>query len=448
MLPNGNVLIIGYPRRSGVDVSRFKPGNTSGTVIDGEIQEIAPDGHLVWDWNSKDHIGLRETSAAWWAQQAEPYDIIHMNSVEDDGDGIIFSARHLDAVYRIDKATGHIDWKLGGSTTSKSLAISDDPFGTYPFGGQHDARRLPDGTVTLHDNGTGSNHGPRAVRYAIDPDAKTAKLVESVSDPQGAPGSFCCGGARKLPTGNWVMSWGSDPIVEEMTPASERVFALNWTDGYFSYRVEPLMPGRLAASTLHRGMDKLHPRIEVRVDGPVSAGSPFTVTAKAVDSAGNLLSDLNGAATWSDLSGQLSPSTPANFVNGVSTTTATVSVAFKDDRVTVNTGGVSGQSGPFAVQGGLSRIAVSVATPVFAGTPFVVKARAYDSVGNLLTYFNRTAKWSDLSGQLSPSAPSSFVNGISTTSATVPSAFNNDRITLSSNGKDGKSGLFNVKPPT
>ena len=197
MLPNGNVLIIGYPQRSGVDVSQFKPGQTSATVIDGEIQEVAPDGHLVWDWNTKDHIALDETPAVWWAQQSEPYDIIHMNSVEDDGDGIIFSARHLDAVYRIDKASGDIDWKLGGTTTNKSLTVSNDPLGSNPFSGQHDARRLPDGTVTVHDNETNPNRPPRAVRYQIDPNAMTAKLVESVSDSQ-VQSSLCCGSARKL----------------------------------------------------------------------------------------------------------------------------------------------------------------------------------------------------------------------------------------------------------
>jgi len=352
MLPNGNVLIIGDPQRSGVDVSQFKPGSTSATVIDGEIQEVAPDGHLVWDWNSKNHIALSETSAAWWAEQNEPYDIIHMNSVEDDGDGIIFSARHLDAVYRIDKATGDIDWKLGGSTTSRSLTVSGDPFGSYPFGGQHDARRLSDGTVTVHDNATLQNRSPRAVRYEIDREAMTAKMVESVSDPQ-VTSSQCCGGARKLPTGNWVMSWGANSVVEELTPASQRVFSLNWANEHFSYRVEPLMPGRLQASKLHAGMDTLHPRppaaVEVQVDGPVRRGSPFAVTARVLDAGHRVVSGYDGPGRWSDATGTLTPAAPANFVGGVSTTTATIPAALADDRITVTTGGLTGVSAPFAV---------------------------------------------------------------------------------------------------
>jgi hypothetical protein len=199
-------------------------------------------------------------------------------------------------------------------------------------------------------------------------------------------------------------------------------------------------------------MDTLHPRapvaVKVGMTGPVNAGAPFTVTARLVDAAGNVVTGYDGPGTWSDTSGQLSPGAPAAFVNGVSTTSATVPVAFRNDRITVNADGVSGQSGAFAVRGPLSRIGVSVATPVFAGTPFTVKARAYDSAGNLLTTYNRAATWSDLSGGLSPSAPSSFVNGVSTTSATVASPFSRDRITVSSSGKQGQSASFDVKPAT
>jgi hypothetical protein len=354
VMANGDILVFGFSQRSGVDVSQFVAGKTSATVIDALIQELDPsDGHVVWSWNSKDHIGLNETDPRWWGQLSEPYDIIHMNSVEDDGDGIIFSARHLDAIYRIDKATGNIDWKLGSNDpqtkTSESLTVVGDPNGDHPLGGQHDARRLPDGTVTVYDNGTDVQRAPRAVRYRIDPAAKTATLVESVSDPQDVPSSLCCGSSRKLPTGDWVMSWGANPIVEEMTPSSQRAFALHFADKYFSYRAEPLMPGQLDGATLRAAMDTLHPRIQVSIPAAVRAGTPFTITARAVDSSGNTVPSYDGTGTWSDLTGRLSPSTPSAFVNGVSTTTATVPVAFGANRITVNSGGASGTSSAFEV---------------------------------------------------------------------------------------------------
>jgi hypothetical protein len=42
---------------------------------------------------------------------------VHLNSLQEDVDGIVFSSRHLDAVYRIRRSDESIDWKLGGTET-------------------------------------------------------------------------------------------------------------------------------------------------------------------------------------------------------------------------------------------------------------------------------------------------------------------------------------------
>ncbi|MCW3051954.1 MAG: hypothetical protein JWN14_1124, partial [Chthonomonadales bacterium] len=206
-LPNGNFIVIGNVLRSPVDVTAIG-GGPAATVIDNQIEEIAPSGAVVWRWSSLDHIPVTEISPRWQQQfvtsasKADPY---HMNSVHPDGDGFIVSFRHPDAVYRIDKTTGNVVWKLGGTPRAESLAFRGDTYGN--FGGQHDARVLPDGTLTLHDNGAGLGRPPRAVRYRLDTTAKTATLVEHVVDPD-IPSSICCGSARKLSGGDWVMSWG------------------------------------------------------------------------------------------------------------------------------------------------------------------------------------------------------------------------------------------------
>jgi len=83
--------------------------------------------------------------------------------------------------------------------------------------------------------------------------------------------------------------------------------------------------------------------------GTISAGTPFEVRAVARDAVGNALTTYNGSATWSDLSGGLSPAAPADFVSGASVTQATISAPFAGDRITVSSGGFSGQTGPFTV---------------------------------------------------------------------------------------------------
>lgn len=183
--------------------------------------------------------------------------------------------------------------------------------------------------------------------------------------------------------------------------------------------------------------------ITTRVSAPVTTGSPFTFKAFAMDAAGNTLPDYDAPATWSDRSGTLSPPTPSPFVNGVSSSDATIPTAFHGDTITVSSGGVSRTTGAFNVFGPLAKIAIRVTTPVTHWVPFTIKATATDSAGNTLTGYNAAASWSDLSGSLSPAAPSPFVNGQSTTTATVTGPYPNDRITVTS-GISGLSGYFNV----
>lgn len=261
--PNGDYLVISYQPREHVDLTAFGDnGGPDDTVIDAEVQEINPAGEAVWTWNSSDHIGLSETGR-WWptALNSNPRDIVHMNAIEPVGDdAILISLRHTDAVYKIDKTTGNVIWKLGGTWTPKSLTVADDPQGAYPLGGQHDVRLQPDGTITIHDNDTNLPSPPRVVRYEIDEATHTAKLVEQKTDPE-APGSFCCGSARRSEDGSWLISWGGRSLVTEFNPAGERTFRLGFGGVAFSYRAVGATPeDDLTAAALRTGMDTMHPR--------------------------------------------------------------------------------------------------------------------------------------------------------------------------------------------
>ena len=259
LLPNGNYIYISDVDRPSIDLSSIG-GLASETVLDTVIQEVTPAGALVWQWSSFDHTSLSEVDPIWriqFVQALMPADPYHMNSVEPDGDGYIASIRHTNAIYRIDRATGNITWKLGGSQRAESLTFVGDPYGN--FGGMHDARRLPDGTLSLHDNGSQRMRGPRAVRYRIDTAARTATLVEQVTDPE-VPSSFCCGSATKLASGDWVMAWGGTGSITELTPSGSRAFRMLVAPPFFSYRAIPIAPGVLTRADLRKGMDAQYPR--------------------------------------------------------------------------------------------------------------------------------------------------------------------------------------------
>jgi sialidase-1 len=261
-LPNGHHVVVVNKAVPNVDLSEWGAGFTTGPVLDHVFEELDASGTVVWSWDVIDHIPVSETDVQWRGATAgcpvgTCYDPYHWNSIEETATGYILSFRHLDAIYNIDKATGNITWKLGGSTRAESLSIVNDPVfsGGSHFGGQHDARVLADGTVTLHDNGSGLGRAPRAVRYQISTAAKTATLVEQLSDPALVSNSICCGSARKLPGGNWVFGWGGTNFVTEMTSSGVRVFLLQLTSSPFVYRAIPVPFGQLDRATLRADMD-------------------------------------------------------------------------------------------------------------------------------------------------------------------------------------------------
>ncbi len=251
LMANGDWLIGAYVQQSNVDTSAYG-GSSNATVTNAELQQVAPGGRLVWSWKSQNHISLAETGR-FWQRVTYPggYDIVHWNSIEDAGNSVIASFRHLDAVYKIRKSTGNIVWKLGGTRTPESLRVMHDPRG-YTFGAQHDARLLPDGTMTVFDNRTHlADQRPRAVRYRIDEQSGTATLLRSITDPQ-VTYSNCCGSARRLNNGHWLIYWGPTLGIGGYEPNGQRTFFLSFKS---SYRVEPAPAGALSAEVLREAMN-------------------------------------------------------------------------------------------------------------------------------------------------------------------------------------------------
>jgi hypothetical protein len=267
VLGNGDYLIGAHTRQRHVDLSGYG-GPRDADVRSAELQEVSGGGKLLWDWRSENHISFADT-ARWWPWVIKHrtsdgyYDPAHWNSIEPRGTSVIASFRHLDAVYRIRKSNGSIAWKLGGTTTPQSLQVLGDPR-AYTFGGQHDARLVPGGTLSVFDNRTGLNDpAPRAVRYRIDQAAGTATLVQQISDPDIAA-SYRCGSARLLADQDWLIDWGQNSrqgagSIGGYAPDGERTFLLTF-DSTFSYRAQPVPAGVLTAQDLRDGMDAMAAR--------------------------------------------------------------------------------------------------------------------------------------------------------------------------------------------
>ena len=215
-----------------------------------------------------DYFDYREST---FAQCFDNYpeneiDIFHINSMQrvDDGSGdYLVSARHLDAVFRIDHATKGVDWILGGNPAvpNKSgaprLTIVGDPLGG-PLR-MHDAR-IDGDLVTMYDNRTADPGGApsRAVAYRIDtsdadPANWTATLEWQISHPEGLT-SNQIGSTRVTPDGSILVNWGSTQpmFVEYAAPAdgSAELMRIEITPNEAAYRIVKYAPGAFDADEL------------------------------------------------------------------------------------------------------------------------------------------------------------------------------------------------------
>ena len=255
--PNGDVWLESYVPRPDEDFSDIG-GPESAWSAEAIVEQVR-DGKTVWRWSTRDHIHTYESRRGLEGKFDEkddgsyedPFDRIHMNSVEPAGDRVIVSLRNTDGVYAIDKRTGEIVWKLGGLETPESLRVIGDYY-EYPSGAQHDARVLPDGTISVFDNRSGLDQVPRVTRWRIDEEEMTATLVEAYEDPI-APKSPATGSARFSGDGSLFVYWGDSYLMTEFDPEGSIAFRLS-IDG-MAYRAFAVQDGLIGYRDLDRGMD-------------------------------------------------------------------------------------------------------------------------------------------------------------------------------------------------
>jgi hypothetical protein len=218
-LPNGNRLIMAYPLISGVDLTGLtvnmspSPGANS-TIADCEIQEVNPQGGLVWRWSARDHLdAVTEnlfTPPPIIINNTPVYDVYHCNSLDAlPGGDVLVSMRHNNAVIRIGRSDGEIVWKLGGTPNNldnaQHIAIQNYPQGSISL--QHDARWHANGNVSVFDN-QGTGPGPaQGVEFALDLQNGTAAPVFQFGSPEGKR-SLATGSFRRYPDGHSVANWG------------------------------------------------------------------------------------------------------------------------------------------------------------------------------------------------------------------------------------------------
>jgi outer membrane protein assembly factor BamB len=214
-------------------------GREDGLAWQGIVQELdIQTGEVLFEWRSIDHVGLEETYVTPSEDHYPGIDYFHINSIDvDHDDNLLISARETSAVYKIDRNSGEVIWRLGGKQSDFEMG----PGTRFAF--QHDARRLPDGTISIFDNGSlvFENGTPKAVEESraivleLDEKRMRASLVREYTHPD-KQYADAAGNMQVLPNGNVFVGWGRALAVSEFSNDGELLFDFRLSPEHRSYR--------------------------------------------------------------------------------------------------------------------------------------------------------------------------------------------------------------------
>jgi len=217
-----------------IAASPLKTTGDRRPLVDSVVQEIdIKTGLVLFEWHAMDHISLQESSEVGPHIPGHVVDPFHFNSVGLDRDGnLIVSARNTSAVYKIDRSTGQIIWRLGGKKSSFKMGSGT----TTAF--QHDAVVQPDGTITIFDDGAGPpkvHADSRGIRVALDLQHMNASLVREYDHSPKISAPFE-GSAQALPGGDVFLGWGAQPYFSENNANGKQDFDAHFDEPTTSYR--------------------------------------------------------------------------------------------------------------------------------------------------------------------------------------------------------------------
>ncbi len=208
LTPQGTALFTCCPVSTRADLSSVG-GPTDGAVLQGIVQEIdVQTGRLVFEWRSLEHIPVGDS----YFPFKEDYDYLHANSIEITPDGhLLVSARHTWALYKLDRRSGEVIWRLGG----KSSDFDENQEARFAW--QHDARAPQPGVITVFDDGAAqfadgfgekdTESQSRGVALDIDEGGKKVTVAQSYRHPKPLL-SKAMGNFQTLPDGNVLLGWG------------------------------------------------------------------------------------------------------------------------------------------------------------------------------------------------------------------------------------------------
>lgn len=207
MLPNGHAMLMSYHNVI-FDMSKIvEGGRTDAILVINVIQEQDQNKNVVFEWRNIDHIPITDSDEDLTGPRIN-YSTLNAFTVDTDGN-ILASFRNHSEIMKISRTTGEIMWRWGSPRGEFRTVGESEDNAPYYFSRQHHIQRLPNGNVTLFDNG--QFHTPpysRAVEYNLDEESKTATMVSEFRYPDGNIFAAAAGNAQRLLSGGWFVGYG------------------------------------------------------------------------------------------------------------------------------------------------------------------------------------------------------------------------------------------------
>jgi Arylsulfotransferase (ASST) len=229
--PQDTALLTAYaPART--DLSPIG-GPEYGPVWDGIAQEVDIEtGEVLFEWHSLEHVSIEESYGEPPDDPDHLYDYFHVNSIDVDHDSnLLVSSRNTWTVYKVERNSGEILWRLGGKKSDFEMG----PGTQSAF--QHDARRHKDGTITVFDNGARPkvHEQSRGIVIELDEEKMSATLLREYTSPQKLL-TTSQGNVQLLPNANVFIGWGSAPFISEFSYDGTLLFDAQFPPDVESYR--------------------------------------------------------------------------------------------------------------------------------------------------------------------------------------------------------------------
>jgi hypothetical protein len=226
---SGTALITCYPETVRTDLSSVG-GPVGGQALGSIIQEVdVASGRVVMEWHSLDHISVDES----YQPYNEPYDYAHINSIDVLPDGnLLVSGRATWALYKLDRRSGEIVWRLAGKRSDFKLGPG------VRFAWQHHATYLEGDRISLFDDRAGPvTTGPqsRAIVVRVNWGRRTVQLEEAYHHPHPLVAA-AMGSVQLLDDGEVLVGWGDQHYISQFGSSGKLQLDATVPSGQFSYR--------------------------------------------------------------------------------------------------------------------------------------------------------------------------------------------------------------------